>query len=252
MSVRGFRSLLGVMGAGFEPVGVVMGATAFQLLRPRSCVVSLGRMGTEPLIFPAYEDALRESWRGAFDKLEAEAVRVGAHGVVGVSVVRSDPTTIDPTTVVRLTGSAVRIPGEPPLDRPFVSMVSMEDTLKLLLRGWVPSGIVCGISAVHVHGWASSSYRQRTPFVNAELVAPSAGMKVARTRAEHEVRTALRRHNAQGSVGSTVGLTRFPQACGSNQGVLIEAIIFGTAVVRYGAPVAAVSAVRDLARAGSR
>lgn len=252
MSIRGFRSLLAVLNAGFEPAGVVMGATAFQIIRPTSCRMMSGLLGTEPLIFPAYEDALRDSWRGAVEKLEAEAVRVGAHGVVGVSVVQSTQPAVEPMTVVRLTGSAVSVPGEAPLDRPFLSMVSMEETLKLLLRGWVPSGIVCGISAIHVHGWASSPFRQRTPFVNAELVAPSAGMQMARSRAEGELRAALRLAKAEGSVGSTVGLSRFPQACGSNQGVLIEGRIYGTAVVRYRAPAAALSAARELSSVGTR
>jgi hypothetical protein len=154
--------------------------------------------------------------------------------------------------VVRLTGSAVRVPGADPLERPFLSLLSMDETLKLLLRGWVPRSIVCGISAIHVHGWASSPFRQRTAFSNAELVAPTEGMQLARLRAEHEVRTALGVVDAHGSVGSTVGITRVPQTCGRNQGVLIEARIIGTAVVHYGPPTARVNAVRELSHVNAR
>ena len=35
------------------------------------------------------------------------------------------------------------------LARPFLSMLSMEQTLKLLLRGWVPCGAAFGVAAIH-------------------------------------------------------------------------------------------------------
>ncbi len=250
MSLRGFRSLLAVLGAGFEPLGVVMGATTFQIVRPTGCWMGTFQLGAEPLIFPAYEQALRDSWRGAIERLQAEAVRVGAHGVVGVSVAQSAGTPTEPVTMLRLTGSAVRVPTAPELERPFLSMLSMEETLKMLLRGWAPKGVVYGLSAVHVHGWAASPFRQGAVYTNAEMAAPTAGMQLARERAEHEVRDTLRSVRAQGSVGATVQITRFPQSCGNGQGVLIEGRMLGTGVVRYRAPVTSVGALRDLAASG--
>ncbi len=175
---------------------------------------------------------------------------MGAHGVVGVSVAQSEGTITEPVTMLRLTGSAVRVAGSPRLERPFLSMLSMEETLKMLLRGWVPKGIVYGLSAVHVHGWAASPFRQGALFTNAEMSAPTAGMQLARQRAEHEVRNSLRPARAEGSVGATVEITRFPQSCGHGQGVLVEGRILGTGVVRYRTPVTPVSALRSLATVG--
>jgi len=70
-------------------------------------------------------------------------------------------------------------------------MLSMQDTLRLLLRGWVPSGIAVGVSAVQVHGWDASPSMRGVRFSNAEMEVPTAGMALARARAEHEVRQAL-------------------------------------------------------------
>jgi hypothetical protein len=126
-------------------------------------------------------------------------------------------------------------------------MLSMEDTLKLLLRGWVPSGIVVGISAVHVHGWAASPFMRRTMLSNSEMEVPTAGVALARVRAEHEIRRSLTTTRAEGTVAAQVQVTRSAQSCGGGRGMLIEGFMLGTGVVRYLDPVVAVSAVRDLA-----
>ena len=79
---------------------------------------------------------------------------------------------------------------------------------------------------------------------------PTAGMALARRRAEDEVRRALAATAAEGSVAADVSFTRTSQSCGGGQGVLIEGRVVGTGVVRYRESVLALSAVRDLS--GSR
>lgn len=255
MSMPGFRSLLAVLGAGFEPAGIVMGAGAFQIFRPTMCWGLARKTSTESLVFGPYEQAVRNAWHDVIARLEAEAVGVGAHGVVGVSL-RQELSTSGSTTAgaqevlqLQLVGTAVRVRSAAPLPRPFLSTLSMDETLKLLLRGWIPSGIAVGISAVHVHGWAASAFMQGTTFSNAEMRAPTAGMALARARAEHEVRRALYATRAEGMVATALQLDRSEQACGDGKGVLIEGRIIGSGVVRYRDPVAAVSGIRNLSPA---
>jgi uncharacterized protein YbjQ (UPF0145 family) len=246
MSLPGFRSLLTVLESGFERAGFVMGAVAFQLMRPTSCMGS-SRFGTEPLIYPDYEQAVRTAWRVAIDRLEGEAASRGAHGVVGVTATDEAVAGSPFLHQLQLVGSAVRVAHLQPLARPFLSMLPMDDTLKLLLRGWVPSGIAFGFSAVHVHGWAASALMQNTVLANAEMSSLTMGMQLARVRAEDEVRGSLQLSQSQGAVASTVSLQRLPQTCGGGQGALIEGRIVGTGVVRYREPAVAVSAARNLA-----
>ena len=246
MSLPGFRSLLAVLESGFESVGFVMGAVAFQLMRPTACLGS-SRFGTEPLIYPDYEQAVRTAWRIAIDRLEAEAAARGAHGVVGVTATDEIVAGSPFLHQLDLIGSAVRVPGVGPLSRPFLSMVSMDDMLKLLWRGWVPSGIAFGFSAVHVHGWGASALMQNTVLANAEMSSLTTGMQIARERAEDEMRGSLQQSQAQGAVASSVSIERLPQSCGGGHGALIEGRILGTGIVRFRDPVVRVSAARNLA-----
>jgi len=253
VSLPGFRSMLAVISAGFAPRGVVMGALALQLYQP-VCYKRLVT-DTEPLVFPKYEQSLRDAWREVIARLDREASERGAHGVVGVSVNANPSSGLAAGAGIRefrLVGTAVTVPGAPPLRRPFLSMLSMDDTLKLLLRGWVPTGIAVGVSAVHVHGLAASARWQGKALVNAEMQAPTAGMALARARAEHEARRSLVTARAEGMVAAELKVTRSMQACGGGQGMLIEGRLAGTGVARYRDPIVTVSAVRNLTAGPSR
>lgn len=253
MTQHGFRSMLAFIGAGFQPRGVVMGALALQLYQPACMRRMAGE--TEPLVFERYEQALRDAWREVIGRLEREASKSDAHGVVGVSV-RANPDSGlaaggAGVREFRLVGTRVVVPGAPPLRRPFISMLSMDDTLKLLLGGWVPTGIAIGISAVHVHGWAASPMRQRKALANAEMEAPTAGVALARARAESEARRSLLGTHAEGIVAARLDVTQSAQPCGGGQGLLLEGTLVGTGVVRYRDPVLAPSAVRNLTGTGA-
>ncbi|MGH9123734.1 MAG: hypothetical protein ACRDZ8_03270 [Acidimicrobiales bacterium] len=126
----------------------------------------------------------------------------------------------------------------------------MDDTLKLLLRGWVPAGIGFGFSAVHVHGWAVSPLNQGTVMTNAEMNAPSQGMFVSRRRAEDDLCASLGSISAEGVLASEISLRRVAQRCTNGQGVMIEGQMLGTAVVHYRDPVVPLTAVRNLTKAG--
>lgn len=245
MSVAGFRSLLAVLDAGFEPAGIVMGAGAFQVVRPMCPGFSTS---SEPFVYPTYEQALMNAWRNAIDRLEAEACKAGAHGVCGVTVQEPTVSTgVQSLMQLQLVGSALRVAGAPALSRPFLSMLSMEDTLALLLRGFVPVTIVVGIAAVHVHAIASSPLMRGAPLTNAEMPGPTAAMVLARARAEYAVRESLRHAKADGCVASDVAVTREAQAVTGCDGSLVAGRILGTGIVRYRSPLVELSAVRNVA-----
>jgi len=248
--MNGFRSLLAVVSMGFEPLGPVMGATVVQIIRPTGCGGGAGMIASEPAVFPTYEQALGDAWWSAIDRLEADAVRLGAHGVVGVAFTE-ELVGADFSLKLQLAGTAVRVAGAAPLRRPFLSMLTMDETLKLVVRGWVPSGIAVGVSAVHVHAWSASPFMQGSAFSNVEMAAPTAGLQLARARAEGEVRNALRASRAEGLVAAQMELMRTGSACtgGGGGGILIEGRMLGTGVVRYRGPVAPVTGIRDLAAA---
>ena len=251
MTTRGFRSLLAVLDAGFEPVGVAMGAVAFQMLRPGGCrgVYGAAYTTSDPVVYPTYEQALFDTWTAAVTRLEAEAVRLGAHGVVGVTVKQEWLPGAPSVLQFQLTGSAVRVRTVAPLARPFLSMLSMEQTLKLLLRGWVPCGVAFGVAAIHIHKWGSSAFWQGNTFTNAEMASPTAGMQLARSRAQHGFRQSLASCKADGAVGARVELSNQTESCGGGRGMgmRLEGRMVGTGVVRFGAAAVPVDAYLSLA-----
>lgn len=248
MSVAGLRSLLVTIDQAVEPLGVVMGAGIFQIWRPTSCRTGIGR-NREPLVYTGYEDAVRDAWTTAVGRLEEEARRIGAHGVLGTFVSQrwlAEGWNLE----VEVRGTAVRIEGAPSLGRPFLSTLSMAGFLKLLIGGWVPCGIAWGVSAVHVHGFDASPMLTGLPLSNMEMPVPTAAVLLTRERLEAQVRASLAACRAQGGVGMSLEMERRSQACGGGDGVLIDGLMLGTGVVRYRPPVASAVLARDLRREG--
>jgi len=252
-SLQGFRSLLSVLSLQFEAVGSVTGAHALQMGYSGVACTYWGDTASVPVIAANAENFYNQLWAGAIDRLEQDALRLGADGVVGVSVVEQP---LDVTGhQLQLVGTAIRLRTVEKLPRPFLSALSMDDFLKLLIAGWVPAGIAWGHSAVHVHGWLASPWRQGVARQNAEMAGPTMGVNAARERAQLLMHKSMQGCQAQGTVGTSITITRQSQACGSTTGsrtrdgaagMLITAHAVGTGVVRYRDPVAFVGAAMDL------
>src|SRR5260370_28900709 len=96
-----------------------------------------------------------ESRRMAISRMTAECEALGGHGVVGVRL------TIGAFPAggleFKAIGTAIRAPGVPPLSKgrghkePFTSDLSGQDFGKLIMKGWVPAGLVLGISIGSPH-----------------------------------------------------------------------------------------------------
>ena len=241
MSAPGLRSLLVVMGAG-----------TFQIWRPTTCAGLGFKRAGEPLVYAGYENALRDAWETVVARLQAEAVTVGAHGVLGVAVTQSWMVQNAMLLQLQLIGTAVRLRDRPPLPRPFLSTLSMEEFLKLLVGGWVPCGITWGVSAVHVHGYDASPVVQGAALSNTEMAVPTAAVLVTRSSLEEQARTNLARCGAEGAVQVVLEMQRTSQLCGGGNGVLIDGLILGTGVVRYRDPVAGPHVAVPLDQGGPR
>jgi len=252
VSIAGLRSLLVVMDREFDPLGVVMGAGMFQIWRPISCSGFGLRRAGEPLVYLSYEDAVRDAWAAAIGRLQSEALAAGAHGVLGVAVTATWTVDPNPMLQLQLVGTAVRLQGEPALPRPFLSTLSMEAFLKLLIAGWVPCGIAWGVAAVHVHGYDASPVFQGATWSNAEMPVPTAAVLLARSRLEEQARAALVDCGAEGAVDVRLDFERHGQACGNGQGVLLEGLLLGTGVVRYRPSLAAPNLALELLDKGPR
>jgi uncharacterized protein YbjQ (UPF0145 family) len=217
----------GLRAAGFEVVGEVLGAAVMQASwrRYRGCV--MGWMGDEP-----YADAVRLGWRRAFDRLRQEATALGADGVVGVTLTR-ERLEGEKQEFTAL-GTAVRSRGRERPPVPFTTDLDGPGLVKLLAGGWVPAGVVAGLSVAVVHDdWLIGLQRRGY----------EGGVEIGGyTRLVNQVRAAARRDLVEqvarlGADGALMTATRLQVRRHEPRGHVdhsAECLIVGNGIVRFG------------------
>jgi uncharacterized protein YbjQ (UPF0145 family) len=236
--------------AGFEPVGQVFGAAVYSAgsaagyscpgapgssgggpPRPATQVSGRGGAGSSgPLV-----QAMDQARHTAVGRMIAECAELGGHGVVGVRVSRGTfPLGGTQFTVI---GTAVRAPGAAPGQRaPFTSDVSGQDFAKLIMTGWVPVGLVLGISIGSRHDDRDTARQARWSSGNAEVVGWTDLVSQSRHDARRQLESDVKRLGAEGVVIAAMQMRvrqrDCPAAVGRHDHV-VEAALIGTAVARF-------------------
>jgi uncharacterized protein YbjQ (UPF0145 family) len=186
-----------------EPLGQVLGASiyhsAYNVIQTASW--SEGELS-------AYSQALYGARDRALERLRQEAALLGAHGVIGVRLEQQAYEWGAHLIDVVAMGTAVRLPGGPQLECPFLSDLSGQEALLLLQAGYVPVGVALGCCAYYVltdwsdeqqmHSWIWGSW------ANSEMQHYTAATYQARHLAMRYMADDARRMGAQGIVGSDV------------------------------------------------
>jgi uncharacterized protein YbjQ (UPF0145 family) len=239
LSVDEFAAIRSV---GFEPVSQVMGSSVYQIGFSGYCPAqgSWGSFSTFEL--SPYAQALYHARWLALNRLSLEAAGAGGHGVVGVHLnmryLEQSKGILEFTAI----GTAVRRLGADPLPYPFLSALSGQEFSKLLRAGYVPAGLVMGVSAIQIHnGWGTRWQAQS--WQNQEVGQYTEAVVGARALAVSRLHDDLRRFGADGCVGSDVGMQVWTTPCyyrsGSERHELEDHVVqffaVGTAVIRYSA-----------------
>ncbi len=241
-----------IRGAGFEPVGQVLGAAVY----------SSGTAATNscPGSFGPQVQAMYEARRVALERMAAECAELGGHGVVGVRLACGE-FLLGGLEFTAL-GTAVRAPGAARgLGTPFTSDVSGQDFAKLIMAGWVPVGLALGVSIRSRHDDRTTTRQARRRSANAEV----SGWTELVNQSRHNARRALdgdvTRLGAEGVVIADMQMrvrTRdCPVAVGRRDRV-VEATLIGTAIVsfsrasRAGGPALAVMSLDPQRRQAAR
>jgi uncharacterized protein YbjQ (UPF0145 family) len=249
-SVLSADEFAAVRSVGFEPVGQVFGAAVYPLFA--TAAVSCPGTATHSLIpgaparvagwaGPAAQiaQALHDGYRTAIDRMTGECSDLGGHGIVGASLqVNETPgdNFTAATVQFKAIGTAVRGRGCPPLARPFTSELSGPDFAKLLMDGWVPAGIVLGISAAGLHDTLVTTSSGPWGTGNAEVPTYTNLTLYVRQDARSRLEETVRELGAEGVVVSAMTLHFRSNQCHSHQGGadhFAEAVITGTAVARF-------------------
>jgi uncharacterized protein YbjQ (UPF0145 family) len=253
-----------IKSTGFEPVGQVLGAAVYNIGYsggygcPAYASFGMGRMG--PYMGPytsqtstsggggfgSYGPLVRtmyEARRQAIGRMTAECAELGGHGVVGVRLtIGSFPAG---GLEFKAIGTAVRAPGGVSLRQPFTSDLSGQDFAKLIMAGWVPAGLVLGISVGARHDdWLTVS-QTRWGSGNVEVQGYTDLVNHTRHDARQQLERDVARHGAEGVVVQRMELRVGEHECPAQEGRrdhVVEATIIGTAITHFGQPRAAATA----------
>jgi uncharacterized protein YbjQ (UPF0145 family) len=259
-----------IRSVGFEPAGQVLGAAVYNVgytggyncpgawgfgqftpARTQTQVSSRGGYGSfAPLVQTMYEARHK-----AIDRMATECAELGGHGVVGVRL------TIGAFPAggleFKAIGTAVRAPGVPPVSQwgggaggsarsggrggqggrqPFTSDLSGQDFAKLIMKGWVPSGLALGISIGSRHDDWLTVGQTRWGSGNAEVTGYTELVNDARHDSRQQLEKDVRRLGGEGVVIAAMDMQVRERECPAMEGRrdhIVEATCVGTAIARF-------------------
>ena len=255
-----------IRSVGFEPVGQVLGAAVYNVgytggyscpgawagyggyvtpYRSITAVSGAGGMGS----YNALVKTMYEARHKAIDRMTTECVELGGHGVVGVKLtIGSFPAG---GLEFKAIGTAIRAPGVPPIPvgargakkakhwGPFTSDLSGQDFVKLIMKGWVPAGLVLGISIGSRHDDWLTVGQTRWGAGNAEVIGYTELVNEVRHDGRVQLEKDVRRQGAEGVVVSRMDLRVHERECPMQEhgkDHVVEVTVVGTATARFASP----------------
>lgn len=246
--------LAGLEVAGFEVVGEVLGTTVMQIgwtgwggcgWQPAWGVSNPGFLGgprpgepatmTRPTRWSGYEPyakAIRQGRDTALGRMRQEAAALGADGVVGVRL--TEERMEGQKREFMALGTAVRSRGRQRPERPFTTDLAAQDLAKLLGAGWVPAGIIYGLSiAVRHDDWRTNT--ALSPFAgNIEVAGYTELITHVRAAARNDFAHQVATLGADAALMSGLRSRMWKVEAGENHtDHAAECIVTGNAIVQY-------------------
>jgi uncharacterized protein YbjQ (UPF0145 family) len=180
----------------------------------------------------------------AIDRMVTECAELGGHGVVGVRL------SIGPFPAggleFKAIGTAVRAPGVAEVAKwpsrgrsrrkPFSSDLSGQDFAKLITKGWVPAGLVLGISIGSRHDDWLTVGQTRWGAGNNEVTGYTELVNDVRHDARERLERDVAQLGAEGVVIANMDMRVRERECPVQEGRrdhIVEATTIGTAIARF-------------------
>jgi uncharacterized protein YbjQ (UPF0145 family) len=178
--------------------------------------------------------SLYEARMLAVNRMRQECAGLGGDGVVAVRL------TIEPFAAGGLEfqaiGTAIRADGPVRPREPFMSDLTGQDFAKLMSAGWVPCGLVLGLSVAVRHD-DYRTQRQTLSWNNTEIGGFTDLVATARHRARDRLRSDCAKHGGSGVVVQTttleLGERRCPGGGDDQHDHLAQAMVIGTAITPF-------------------
>jgi uncharacterized protein YbjQ (UPF0145 family) len=244
-----------IKAVGFSPVGQVLGAAVYNIgytggyncpgawgayggwgVAPARSVTQVSGRGGWGSFGPLVQ-AMYQARHTALDRMVAECAELGGHGVVGVKLtIGSFPAG---GLEFKAIGTAIVAPGAPlPRGRqkPFTSDLSGQDFAKLIMKGWVPAGLVLGISIGSRHDDWLTVGQTRWGAGNAEVVGYTELVNEARHDSRRQLEVDVKKIGAEGVVIAAMEMRVRERECPVSEGRrdhIVEATAIGTGITRF-------------------
>ena len=224
--------------AGFDPLGLVMGSSVYQM-KPNVPRLAFGEFGAEVAWM---SHALWHSRQLAMNRMEEESDQLGADGIVGVRLELNLHAFGKGILEFMAVGTAVKHRAGGNYrnrhGKPFQSDLSGQEFWTLIKAGYRPVGFCMGNCVAYVPPETLGGVQGG----NAELAGYTHVLYDARELAIGRLQYEAETLGAEGIVGVTVeekehswgGAGRFDGNAALYTGELLELFVVGTAVVRYG------------------
>jgi uncharacterized protein YbjQ (UPF0145 family) len=257
-----------IRSVGFSPVGQVLGAAVYNIgytggyncpgawggyggwgtpTRTVTQVSGRGGWGSFGPLVQAMYDARHK----ALDRMITECAELGGHGVVGVKLTIG--TFPAGGLEFKAIGTAIAAPGAPlPTGRrkPFTSDLSGQDFAKLIMKGWVPAGLVLGISIGSRHDDWLTVGQTRWGAGNAEVVGYTELVNDVRHDSRRQLEADVKKIGAEGVVIADMEMMVRERECPVQEGRrdhIVEATVIGTGITRFSRTAEAHAGGRTLA-----
>lgn len=229
-----------IRSVGFAPVGQVMGSCVYHIGYTGSwnCGYSgfgaFTGVGTTVTEAEGIRASLYKARKLAMKRMRLECAGLGGDGVVAVRL------TIAPFPAGGLEfqaiGTAVRAAGPVHPRKPFLSDLTGQDFAKLVTAGWVPCGMVLGVSVAVRHD-DYRTQRQARSWQNTEIGGFTELVGSARHWARDRLHKDCARTGGAGIVVRTTTLQISERPCGmggnEQHDHLAEAMMIGTAITPF-------------------
>jgi len=231
-----------IEGAGFDPVGQVLGTAVFHIgyAGRWGCSGAWSFLaGTEvsSSAYAPFSELVRTMYgarRLALSRAVAECTALGGDGIVGVKLrVGHFPAGGMEFTAL---GTAVRARSAVRPTQPFTSHVTGQEFGKLVHAGWIPTGLALGISIATRHDDWRTYNQLRWTAQNQEIEGYTQLINHARHDARHQLELDARSHGGDGVVVDEMQLRISERECPSYENQrdhIAEATFLGTSIVRF-------------------
>jgi uncharacterized protein YbjQ (UPF0145 family) len=182
--------------------------------------------------FGAYADALYAGYDTALLRMLTECQALGGDGVVGVKLTVNHLGNDNREFLAY--GTAVRSHGATRPRNLFSTTLPGQDVAKLLHGGWVPAGIVVGLSVAIRHDDWATLQQASLMAGNVEVSGYSELVHHVRVDARQQFHQRTGAYGADGSISSSMGLDIWEREVGENHRDHVAlASMIGTAVARF-------------------